>query len=73
MTTTAPAANTARVIAAPGFPTDLVVVVNAAGGRSIQAVSPSGAVEEYTLRRNGKYALKSGGQWSNYLRFEDAA
>lgn len=63
----------ATVIAAPGYPTELAVTILSTEPRSILAVSLGGGVEEYTLRRNGKYALKGGGQWENYLRFEDAA
>jgi hypothetical protein len=58
---------TAQVLAAPGYPTDLVVTVQSVEGRSLIASSPAG-LEEFTLRRNGKWAAKGGGQWQNYLR-----
>lgn len=65
--------STAVVIAAPGYPTEATVIVSTVAGHAVTAsmVTASGlhAMETYTLRRNGKYALKGGGQWANYLRF----
>lgn len=57
----------ARVIAGPGYPTDLVVTILAVEGRTAIAAAAHG-VETFTLRKNGKWATKGGGQWQNYLR-----
>lgn len=72
---TSPAIGTrATVIAAPGYPTEVVVEVAAVKGRTITAshlTSEGVATEDFTLRRNGKYARKGGGQWEDYLRIAD--
>ena len=57
----------ARVIAGPGYPTDLVVTVLSSEGRVTTAASEYG-VATFTLRRNGNWATKGDGQWQNYLR-----
>ena len=57
------------VMAAPGYPTGLQLIVIAVGPRMIAAVREHGEpVEYFTLRRNGRFARKGAGQWSGYLR-----
>lgn len=57
--------------------TQLLVTEVSPNGRTLVAQGVTGAGFNpvggtYTLRRNGKYALKGGGQWSEYLRFQKA-
>lgn len=59
---------TVTVIAAPGYPTDAILTVIATAPRQITTAGLGFGVELYTLRRNGKYALKGCGQWQSYLR-----
>ena len=61
----------ARLIAGPGYPTDRAMTVLSVDGRTLVAKDTyhdTLAPEVYTLRKNGKWAAKGGGQWSNYLR-----
>lgn len=52
----------------------MMVTAVSPNGRQVTAQSISGAgfgrvMGVYTLRKNGKYALKGDGQWSETLRF----
>ena len=67
-TATFTAGQTVTVIAAPGYPTDTRITVLVVEPRKVTTVGLGEGVEVFTLRRNGKFALKGGGQWTNYLR-----
>lgn len=72
---TAPTTATrAQVIAAPGYPTEQHVEIVTVQGRTLTAATLTAQgvlTETFTLRGNGKWALKGAGQWANYLRFEE--
>ena len=56
------------LIAAPGYPTQSFGTVAEVVGRTLTVEWDTSCTESYTLRRNGKWALKGSGQWAMYLR-----
>lgn len=59
------------VICAPGYPTRMAITILSATPRVVIA-KPTHydhlPAETYTLRKNGRYARKGGGQWRDYLQ-----